>query len=152
MLVEHPYHNPAHSKEQWCQCVVDSLSPKHKAIYGLTLSRVHPRPQRVVYHNWYSLVLYPDETIWIESAVDSLNFTRLTCQNYICQHPAIAETSVKQLPSAFILFDFQQWDSPASFASALFQCGKRPHLTRNNKMARLLKFPYLPVLDNKKIH
>ena len=31
MFVTHPYHNPAHSKEQWYHCFVDSLSPKYKA-------------------------------------------------------------------------------------------------------------------------
>ena len=28
MFVPHPYPYPAHSKEQWCHCFVDSLSPK----------------------------------------------------------------------------------------------------------------------------
>ena len=51
MFAAHPYHNPAHSKERWCHCFVDSLSPKHKDIYGLTLSQVNPRPQRGL-HNF----------------------------------------------------------------------------------------------------
>ena len=50
MFVSHPYHNPAHSKEHWWHCFVDSLSPKHKDIYGLTLSQVNPRPQREIYN------------------------------------------------------------------------------------------------------
>ena len=32
--------------DQWCHCFVDSLSPKLKYIYGLTLSQVNPRPQK----------------------------------------------------------------------------------------------------------
>ena len=51
MFVSHPYPNPAHSKEQWCHGFVNSLSPKHKDIYGLTLSQVNPRPQRGI-HNF----------------------------------------------------------------------------------------------------
>ena len=51
MCVSHPYPNPAHSKEQWCHGFVDSLSTKHKDIYGLTLSQVNPRLQRGI-HNF----------------------------------------------------------------------------------------------------
>ena len=51
MFVSHPYPNPAHSKEQWCHGFVNSLSPKHKDIYGLTLSQVNPRPQSEI-HNF----------------------------------------------------------------------------------------------------
>ena len=36
--------------DQWCHCFVDSLSPKHKDIYGLTLSQVNPRPQRGIFN------------------------------------------------------------------------------------------------------
>ena len=50
MFVSHPYPNPTNSKEQWCHGFVDSLSPKHKDIYGLTLSQVNPRPQRGLYN------------------------------------------------------------------------------------------------------
>ena len=51
MFVSHPHPNPAHLKEQWRHGFVDSLSPKHKDIYGLTLSQVNPRPQRGL-HNF----------------------------------------------------------------------------------------------------
>ena len=51
MFVSHPYPNPAHSKEQWCYGFVDSVSPKHKDIYGLTLSQINLRPQ-IGLHNF----------------------------------------------------------------------------------------------------
>ena len=59
----------------------------------------------------------------------SPNYKHLICRNYIFQHSPITYTTVKQCPLAFILFDFQDWDSPASFPSALFWCGKPLHHT-----------------------
>ena len=40
MVVVHPYQNHVHSKGPWCHCFIDSSSPKHKDLYGLTLSQV----------------------------------------------------------------------------------------------------------------
>ena len=45
---------------------------------------------------------------------------RFTSQNVICQHSSITETTIKQHPLGFILFDFHNWESPTSFTSALF--------------------------------
>ena len=53
----------------------------------------------------------------------------LTCRNYLCQHSTITETTIEQLPLAFILFDFQHWDNPASFHWCYFWCRKHLHYT-----------------------
>ena len=39
------------------------------------------------------------------------NYTHLTCLNFICQHSAITETTVKQRPLAVIWFD-THWEIP----------------------------------------
>ena len=51
----------------------------------------------------------------------SVNFCQIIphMQDFLCQHPAIAETTVKQRLLAFILFDFQHWRKPG-FSSAMF--------------------------------
>ena len=85
MFVSHPYPNPAHSKEQWCHGFVNSLSPKHKDIYGLTLSQVNPRPQRGI-HN-FSIT---DDMIliyWIDQ--------NLHMRNVFHQHLKIPKLSVR---------------------------------------------------------
>ena len=69
MFVSHPYPNPAHSKEQWCHGFVNSLSPKHKDIYGLTLSQVNPRPQRGI-HNFN---ITDDMIYWIDQNLHMWN-------------------------------------------------------------------------------
>ena len=46
--------------------------------------------------------------------------THLTCRNFICQHSATVETTVKQRPLAFILCDCRCWESPVSRRRALF--------------------------------
>ena len=82
---------------------------------------------------WNCLAAYLGETIGVEPASTrrlALNFTsscrfstyctHLTCRNYICQHSAIVETTVKQLPLAFILFDWRCWESPVLHRTALF--------------------------------
>ena len=71
---------------------------------------------------WNSLVIYLDEIIGVSTRRLELNFTscyrcssyyiHLTCRNFIYQHSAVTETTVKQHPLAFILFDFQNWESP----------------------------------------
>ena len=49
-----------------------------------------------------------------------LNYTHLTCRNFIYQHSAVAETTVKQRPLAFIFFDFQQWEAGFVCTSVTF--------------------------------
>ena len=82
---------------------------------------------------WNCLAVYLGETIGVQPASTrrlALNFTNscwfstycthLTCRNFICQHSAIVETTVKQLPLAFILCDCRCWKSPVSRRTALF--------------------------------
>ena len=45
------------------------------------------------------------------------NYTHLTWRNFICQHSAIIETTVKQHPLAFLWFDFH-WETPGSVGSS----------------------------------
>ena len=85
----------------------------HIRIPLCTRTMSHHRP-------WNSLVLYLGWTIGvrIEFALNSTssyrflsNYTHLTCCNFICQHSAITETTVKQHPLAVIWFD-THWESP----------------------------------------
>ena len=46
------------------------------------------------------------------------NYTHLTCLNFICQHSAITETTVKQRPLAVIWFD-THWEIPGFVVSEL---------------------------------
>ena len=46
--------------------------------------------------------------------------THLTCRNFICQHSAIVETTIKQSPLAFILSNWRCWESPVLHQTALF--------------------------------
>ena len=70
------------------------------------------------------LVLYLGETTGVQPAMTrrltldfiscyrfSPYYIHLTYRNFICQHSTIIETTVKQRPLAFILFDFQYWES-----------------------------------------
>ena len=72
--------------------------------------------------SWKSLVLYLVKTNGAQqnsTRRSGLNFSNcyqfspyhkhFTCRNFICQHSAITETTVKQHPLACILFDFQHW-------------------------------------------
>ena len=98
---------------------------------------VRPSPVSVPHptglRTYADFFIYLGETIGVQPASTqrlALDFTssylfspcykQFTCQNFICQHSAIAETTLKQGPLTFILFDFQHWDSPDSFASTLF--------------------------------
>ena len=76
---------------------------------------------------WNSLPLYLGETIGVQPASPrqlALDFTscywfspchiRFACQNFICQHWSITETTVKKHLSASILFD------PQAYSSAIF--------------------------------
>ena len=82
----------------------------------LTVSRHRP---------WNSLVLYLGEIIAVQPVSTrrlALDFTscyrfspyyiHLTCRNFIYQHSAVTETTAKQHPLAFILFESPNWDSP----------------------------------------
>ena len=88
---------------------------------------------------WNSLLLYLGETIGVQPAstrwlaLDFTSFCRFspynicfTCRNFICQHSSITETTEKQHPLAFILFDFQYWISVSLFTSALFLMRQTP--------------------------
>ena len=82
---------------------------------------------------WNCLAVYLGETIGVSASVDSAigtpiftNFcrfltycTHLTCRNFICQHSAIVETTIKQRPLAFILCDCRCWESPVSRRTGL---------------------------------
>ena len=50
----------------------------------------------------------------------STYFTHLTSRSFICQHSAIIETTVKQRPLSFILFDCRCWESTVSRRTTLF--------------------------------
>ena len=76
---------------------------------------------------WNCLAVYFGETIVVQPVSTrrlALNFTsscrfstyctHLTCRNFICQHSAIVETTVKQRPLSFILFDWRWRESPVS--------------------------------------
>ena len=69
--------------------------------------------------HWSSASLWLRDWHWIftSSYRFSPNYTHLTYWNFICQHSAITKTTVKQHPLAFILFDFQHWESPALYQS-----------------------------------
>ena len=81
---------------------------------------------------WNCLAVYLGETIGVSASLNSaigtqfykllsvLYCTHLTCRNFICQHSAIVETTVKQRPLAFILCDCRCWESPVSRRTALF--------------------------------
>ena len=76
---------------------------------------------------WNSLPLYLSETIGVQPALDFTSCYRFSPydirfarRRFICQLSSITDTTVKQHPLAFILFDFQ---SGISCISAIFSAG-----------------------------
>ena len=90
------------------------------------------RPTGSRHRLWNCLAVYLGETIGVQPASTrrlalyftsfcrfSTYCTHLTCRNFICQHSAIVEITVKH-PLALILFRCRCWESPVSHRTALF--------------------------------
>ena len=103
-----------------CEC-----STSHMALYITWLLRTRTGSR---HGPWNSLLLYLGDTIGVQPASTrrlTLAFTscyrfsyyyiRFIFRNFICEHSSITETTVKQHPLAFLLFDFQHWESTPSF-------------------------------------
>ena len=99
------------------EAIASECSTSHMALhtYWFLCTRTWFHPEQ-----WNSLLLYLGVTIGIQPASTlwlALDFTScyrfspyykcFKCQNFICQHSSITETTVKQHPLAFTLFDFQ---------------------------------------------
>ena len=62
--------------------------------------------------HWSSMSRRLSDSHWIlQALIRSYQIIHLTCRNFICQHSAITETTVKQHPLAIIWFD-THWESP----------------------------------------
>ena len=109
MFVSHPYHNHAHSKEQWCHCLVDSLSPKHKDIYGVTLSQVKPTSQGGIHYLYIADRIIIDILNWSKFAYVKMFFINISkYQNYRYNNMA-TKISVKIVSGSGLIFHGQYW-------------------------------------------
>ena len=98
---------------------------------------------------WNCLAVYLGETIGVLSASTrrlALNLTscclfltcctHLTCRNFICQHSAIVETTVKKRTLAFILFDCRGWESPVCASNSAIFSAKDNYVTTPRGLTR----------------
>ena len=73
----------------------------------------------------WPLLAFQSSTRWLAMDFEhfcrlSPNYTYLTCPNFVCQHPVMAETTVKQRAFTFILFNFQHWGTRRSLCRRYF--------------------------------
>ena len=86
----------------------------------------------------------------------SPNYTYLTSRNYVCQQSVIAGTTVKQRAFAYIMFDFQKWETWLRLRRAIFsavnmrqnaitpRAGNPPDCDRLAEKLALLHFRLFP--------